>query len=128
MKALRTKEKYFYCGSCETQRGARLVTVVECAGTSSANIRDYHRSSTHGAPDSFFTEVEDGSVVYSSLNCQICNHPIAAWNPYLDLGTPTVLKQIENFPANGSYVSPLWQCGECESQYWEDEEAEECCL
>lgn len=128
MRAFKTKQNFFLCTYCGGNRDVSPTFVVELYGPSTVAIAAGNPDLTYNAPDSSYAEELSGRFSYSSLNCASCRHPIAQWNRYMDETTEVKIHQISNFPLNGTKFTPVWECGNCEAQYFEDEEAEECCL
>lgn len=132
MRAHKTKTIYFYCTKCrERAELAPGTWVCVLGGASIGYLRNNFPRHTDGVPDDSFGEVDDEGERYIrcvSLNCANCDRPVAKWNEYLDETTEVKASQIENYPLNQSRIDRLWECGDCQSQHWEAESAEECCI
>lgn len=131
MKAHKTKEIYYACHGCGgANRDIHTSDVIFLVGVSIGWIRKTCPSYTQGAPDDMFTEDPNdaNTIIYNALVCSECDQPVARWNVYLDETAENKAAQIEKAPLNRAEIVRLWQCGSCNNQTWDSNEAEDCCL
>ena len=132
MRAYESKQKYFACTKCDHEHPVENhLTWYSLDGETVEKARKNWHTSSIGVPDEHFQEFEEGGnafVVAEVLVCTCCEYSVAKWNEYLDENIDTYVKQIKDFPYNGATIKPMYKCGNCESMYWEEEVAQDCCI
>lgn len=132
MKAYKTKEIFFLCTECkETQSVSDSVWVWSDIGRTEGEIRTENPVYTYGLPEGFSEPYEHDPANFRegwALCCGNCEKPIARWNKWNDHGSEQFAAAIDTRPVNGATTVRQFQCGNCNTKYWGEEEASDCCL